>query len=213
MAENQNAADQASTLNDERATRLAKRAALFEAGQNPYPEHSEIEDYVADIEAKYAELADGVAAERRVRLLADVMLHLAGVLLGGLGVDAELHEKLRERMVPVEHFRGDLHAAGRQGDESVAIHRDMAALAQALGRVGHARLRHAELLRDVDRADVTVFLLHHQHCFQIVFRSSQDLHSGFHQPFRKIASRLAHLNQKCKQCKNFYKYPLTRAVR
>ena len=38
MAENQNAADQASTLNDERATRLAKRAALFEAGQNPYPE-------------------------------------------------------------------------------------------------------------------------------------------------------------------------------
>ena len=30
MAENQNAADQASTLNDERATRLAKRAALFE---------------------------------------------------------------------------------------------------------------------------------------------------------------------------------------
>ena len=52
MAENQNAADQASTLNDERATRLAKRAALFEAGQNPYPEHSEIEDYVADIEAK-----------------------------------------------------------------------------------------------------------------------------------------------------------------
>ena len=45
MAENQNVADQASTLNDERATRLAKRAALFEAGQNPYPEHSEIEDY------------------------------------------------------------------------------------------------------------------------------------------------------------------------
>ena len=43
MAENQNAADQASTLNDERATRLAKRATLFEAGQNPYPEHSELE--------------------------------------------------------------------------------------------------------------------------------------------------------------------------
>lgn len=59
MAENQNAADQASTLNDERATRLAKRAALFEAGQNPYPEHSELEDYVADIETKYADLADG----------------------------------------------------------------------------------------------------------------------------------------------------------
>lgn len=29
MAENQNAADQASTLNDERATRLAKRLSLI----------------------------------------------------------------------------------------------------------------------------------------------------------------------------------------
>ena len=68
MAENQNAAEQASTLNDERATRLAKRAALFEAGQNPYPEHSEIEDYVADIEAKYAELADGEDTEDVVKI-------------------------------------------------------------------------------------------------------------------------------------------------
>ena len=68
MAENQNAADQASTLNDERATRLAKRAALFEAGQNPYPEHSEIEDYVADIEAKYADLADGEDTEDVVKI-------------------------------------------------------------------------------------------------------------------------------------------------
>ncbi len=58
MADTQ-AAEAASTLNDERATRLAKRAALFEAGQNPYPEHSELDTYVADIEAKYAELADG----------------------------------------------------------------------------------------------------------------------------------------------------------
>lgn len=68
MAENQNAADQASTLNDERATRLAKRASLFEAGQNPYPEHSEIEDYVADIEAKYADLADGEDTEDVVKI-------------------------------------------------------------------------------------------------------------------------------------------------
>ena len=68
MAATQNAAEQASTLNDERATRLAKRAALFEAGQNPYPEHSEIEDYVADIEAKYADLADGEDTEDVVKI-------------------------------------------------------------------------------------------------------------------------------------------------
>ncbi len=73
MAENQNAADQASTLNDERATRLAKRAALFEAGQNPYPEHSELEDYVADIETKYAELADGEDTEGVVKIAGRVV--------------------------------------------------------------------------------------------------------------------------------------------
>lgn len=73
MAENQNGADQASTLNDERATRLAKRAALFEAGQNPYPEHSELEDYVADIEAKYAELVDGEDTEDVVKIAGRVV--------------------------------------------------------------------------------------------------------------------------------------------
>lgn len=73
MAENQNAADQASTLNDERATRLVKRAALFEAGQNPYPEHSELEDYVADIETKYAELADGEDTEDVVKIAGRVV--------------------------------------------------------------------------------------------------------------------------------------------
>ena len=73
MAENQNAADQASTPNDERATRLAKRAALFEAGQNPYPEHSELEDYVADIETKYADLADGEDTEDVVKIAGRVV--------------------------------------------------------------------------------------------------------------------------------------------
>lgn len=73
MAENQNAADQASTLNDERATRLGKRAALFEAGQNPYPEHSELEDYVADIETKYADLADGEDTEDVVKIAGRVV--------------------------------------------------------------------------------------------------------------------------------------------
>ena len=73
MAENQNAADQASTLNDERATRLAKRAALFEVGQNPYPEHSELEDYVADIETKYADLADGEDTEDVVKIAGRVV--------------------------------------------------------------------------------------------------------------------------------------------
>ncbi len=52
-------AEQELTLNDERAHRLSKRATMFEAGVNPYPEHSEISDHIADIEARYADLAAG----------------------------------------------------------------------------------------------------------------------------------------------------------
>ena len=47
------------TLNDERAHRLAKRAAMIDAGRNPYPEHSDVTDYVSAIEERYATLADG----------------------------------------------------------------------------------------------------------------------------------------------------------
>ena len=47
------------TLNDERAHRLSKRAAMIEAGRNPYPEHSEVDTYVTDIEDRYAGLEAG----------------------------------------------------------------------------------------------------------------------------------------------------------
>ena len=55
----QNAPEAVSTLNDERAHRLSKRAATMEAGGNPYPEHSEVTAHVVDIEAKYADLEAG----------------------------------------------------------------------------------------------------------------------------------------------------------
>lgn len=55
----QNAPEAPSTLNDERAHRLSKRAAIMEAGGNPYPEHSEVTAHVVDIEAKYADLEAG----------------------------------------------------------------------------------------------------------------------------------------------------------
>ncbi|MBM6782799.1 lysine--tRNA ligase [Enorma massiliensis] len=55
----QNAPEAVSTLNDERAHRLSKRAAIMEAGGNPYPEHSEVTAHVVDIETKYADLEAG----------------------------------------------------------------------------------------------------------------------------------------------------------
>ena len=63
----------ASTLNDERATRLGKRAAMLEAGQNPYPEYTELDTYVTDIESKYAGLADGEDTEDVVKIAGRVV--------------------------------------------------------------------------------------------------------------------------------------------
>ncbi|MEF2594070.1 MAG: lysine--tRNA ligase [Eggerthellaceae bacterium] len=56
MTENINETAPDATLNDERARRLATREEHLAAGTNPYPEHSEVVDYAADIEAKYADL-------------------------------------------------------------------------------------------------------------------------------------------------------------
>ncbi len=55
-------------LNDERALRLKRREECMAEGTNPYPEHSEVRDYAADIEAKYADLADGEDTEDVVKI-------------------------------------------------------------------------------------------------------------------------------------------------
>lgn len=69
MAENQSvdaAAQDVSTLNDERARRLADRVALYAAGKNPYPEHSDVTDHAADLLERYAGLANEEAGAETV---------------------------------------------------------------------------------------------------------------------------------------------------
>ena len=77
MAENQTADAQvtsaAPATTDERAMRLAEREALFAAGHNPYPEHSDVEDYVRDIERVHADLADGDTTDHVVKIGGRVM--------------------------------------------------------------------------------------------------------------------------------------------
>ena len=55
-------------LNDERALRLSKREDYIARDVNPYPEHSEVTDYVRDIVAKYADLATGEDTEDVVKI-------------------------------------------------------------------------------------------------------------------------------------------------
>ena len=56
------------TLNDERARRLATRAAYLEGGTDPYPEHSSVTHYAVDINAGYDGLADGENTEDVVKV-------------------------------------------------------------------------------------------------------------------------------------------------
>ena len=66
MAENLEVNEAANTLNDERARRLVDRAALYEAGKNPYPEHSSVTDHAADLLVRYEGLANEESASETV---------------------------------------------------------------------------------------------------------------------------------------------------
>ena len=113
-----------------------------------------------------------MAADGLKGLLADVVLHLAGVGLGGFRVHTQMDKKLRQGLVPVQHAGGDGHARVRQGDEPLLVHGDIAALPQALGGVADAGLCHAQILRNVNGTNVAMLLLHHQHGFQVILRGS-----------------------------------------
>ena len=53
----------APATNDERAQRRLRRQALIDAGVNPYPVHSTVTAHAAELEERYAELADGECTE------------------------------------------------------------------------------------------------------------------------------------------------------
>ena len=67
MTDTQNSTP-AELLNDERALRLSKREGYIASGVNPYPEHSEVTDYVRDIIAKYVDLGTGEDTEDIVKI-------------------------------------------------------------------------------------------------------------------------------------------------
>ena len=62
------AAEPANILNDERARRLADRAALYAAGKNPYPERSSVTDHAADLLDRYEHLANEEVAPETVTI-------------------------------------------------------------------------------------------------------------------------------------------------
>ena len=68
------------------------------------------------------------------RLVADVVLHAAGVLGGGLRVHAEQGEYLRETPVPLKDILRALAALVRERDRADLVHRDVFLLLQNTDR-------------------------------------------------------------------------------
>ena len=71
MADTEAVLDPATT--DERTLRLAKRAAMIEAGGNPYPEHSDVTAHIADLNERYAALENGENTEDAYTVAGRVM--------------------------------------------------------------------------------------------------------------------------------------------
>ena len=68
------------------------------------------------------------------RLVADVVLHAAGVLGGGLRVHAEPGEHLRETHVPLKDVLRAFAALVRERDRADLVHRDVFLLLQNADR-------------------------------------------------------------------------------
>lgn len=60
-------------INDERALRLSRRENYFAEGINPYPEHSELSHYVADIDEAYVHLEAGEDTIDEVKIAGRIM--------------------------------------------------------------------------------------------------------------------------------------------
>ena len=64
MAEQTEQAETAApSINDERAQRRARRKQLINQGVNPYPIKSHVDAHAAELEERYADLADGADTE------------------------------------------------------------------------------------------------------------------------------------------------------
>ena len=124
----QQAADAAAsdTLNDERAHRLAKRAAMIEAGRNPYPEHSEVTDYVADIEAAHADLEAGVDTDHVVKIAGRVVAKrgqgkIMFVVLRDPTGDIQLFCRINDMSAEAWELLGELDLGDIVGAEGIVV--------------------------------------------------------------------------------------------
>ena len=127
MAADQTQGDVA--LLDERSVRLGRRSALIEAGVNPYPEHCEVSDHVADLVERYATLEDGADT-------ADVV-SVAGRVRAKRGQGKVIFIELQDSTGTIQLFCR-INDLGEEGLAAVKAF-DLGDIVEAKGIVGRTR--------------------------------------------------------------------------
>ena len=77
---------------------------------------------------------------RRKRFVADVVLHLARILRGGLFINAETDENFREQSVALVYFLSYIEPRFGEGQLPVLVHEKIAALFEKPHGAADARL-------------------------------------------------------------------------
>lgn len=107
-------------------------------------------------------------------LVADVVLHAAGILRGGLGAYAERDEQLGEHLVAFVDLLRDGAALLREGDASARVDDDAVLVLEAPERAADGRLRDVHLGGDIHRVNLRMRLCEDQNGFQIHFTGFVD---------------------------------------
>ena len=107
------------------------------------------------------------------------MLCLTGVLGGGLFVHAQLHKEVGQQTVTAIDTLCDLAARCQQGQVALAVHRDIAVLAQLFHGNADACLGKAQLIDNVNGTHTAHPLGEHKDRFEIICCGLVDLHGMF----------------------------------
>ena len=111
-------------------------------------------------------------------MVADVVLDLAGIGVGGLLVHAQADEQGFEQRVALEGALGDLSALIGQGQVAVVIYRDKTARAEQADGAADAGFGKAHMLTHVDGADVGAGFREAVDGFQIHLARFLQVHRG-----------------------------------
>jgi HD-GYP domain-containing protein (c-di-GMP phosphodiesterase class II) len=112
------------------------------------------------------------------RFIAQIVLHLAGVLCRVGGTHAQELQKFRELPVPCVDSVGNLVAGLLQRNIAAAVHRDVAVLTQIFHGNTYARLGIAQRHCDIYGANRTVLFLQHQNLFEVILGRFMNVHKS-----------------------------------